>query len=138
MKLKFYTFIFIFLLGTSFFAQEATLKASVSKNKLGLNQRLRVKFSIDKQGGDNFSPPNFNNFKVVGGPSQSVSQSWINGTVSFTQSYTYIIQPKRKGELSIERATIKIGGKTLKSEPIKIIVLDAIDIPKNPNDPPYL
>jgi hypothetical protein len=138
MKLKFYTLIFIFLLGTSFFAQEATLKASVSKNKLGVNQRLRVKFSINKQGGDNFSPPNFNNFKVVGGPSQSVSQSWINGTVSFTQSYSYIIQPKRKGELSIGSATIKIGGKTLKSEPIKIIVLDAIDIPKNPNDPNYI
>jgi hypothetical protein len=138
MKLKFYTFIFVFLLGTSFVAQEATLKASVSKNKLGVNQRLRVEFSIDKQGGDNFSPPNFKNFKVVGGPSQSVSQSWINGTVSFTQSYSYIVQPKRKGEFSIGSATIKIGGKTIQSEPVKIIVLDAIDIPKNPNDPNYI
>ncbi|MFQ3182658.1 MAG: hypothetical protein ACJA17_000184 [Polaribacter sp.] len=138
MKLKFYISIFIFLLGASFTAQEATLKASVSKNKLGVNQRLQVKFSIDKQGGDNFSPPNFNNFKVVGGPSQSVSQSWINGTVSFTQSYSYILEPKRKGELSIGSATIKIGEKILQSKPIKIIVLDAIDIPKNPNDPNYI
>jgi hypothetical protein len=138
MKLKFYTFIFVFLLGTSFMAQEATLKASVSKNKLGVNQRLRVEFSIDKQGGDNFTPPNFNNFKVVGGPSQSVSQSWINGTVSFTQSYSYIIQPTKKGELSIGRAAIKISGKIIQSEPIKIIVLDAVDIPKNPNDPNYI
>jgi hypothetical protein len=138
MKLKFYISIFIFLLGASFTAQEASLKASVSKNKLGVNQRLRVEFSIDKQGGDNFSPPNFKNFKVVGGPSQSVSQSWINGTVSFTQSYSYILEPKRKGELSIGSATIKIRGKTLQSKPVKIIVLDAIDIPKNPNDPNYI
>jgi hypothetical protein len=105
---------------------------------LGVNQRLRVEFSIDKQGGDNFTPPNFNNFKVVGGPSQSVSQSWINGTVSFTQSYSYIIQPTKKGELSIGRAAIKISGKIIQSEPIKIIVLDAVDIPKNPNDPNYI
>ena len=119
-------------------AQEATLKAKVSKNKLGINQRLRIEFAINKQGGDNFSPPRFTNFKIVGGPSQSVSQSWINGKSSFTQSYTYIIQPKRKGELVISAASIKIGGKIIKSEPVKIIVLDAVDLPKNPNDPNYI
>ena len=138
MKLKFYISLFICLLSISLVAQEATLKAKVSKNKLGVNQRLRIEFSIDKQGGDNFSPPNFANFKVVGGPSQSVSQSWINGKVTFSQSYTYIIQPKRKGAFSIASASIKIGGKFIKSEPVKIIVLDAVEIPKNPNDPNYV
>ena len=138
MKLKFYISLFIYLLSISLVAQEATLRAKVSKNKLGVNQRLRIEFSIDKQGGDNFSPPKFTNFKVVGGPSQSVSQSWINGKVTFSQSYTYIIQPKRKGAFSIASASIKIGGKFIKSEPVKVIVLDAIEIPKNPNDPNYV
>jgi len=131
-------FIFLFLLSLSTIAQEATLKTTISKNKLGINQRLRIEFSIDKQGGDNFSPPNFNNFRVVGGPSQSISQSWINGKVSFSQSYTYIIQPVRKGTFTIGSASIKIGGIFIKSEPVKIIVLDAIEIPKNPNDPNYI
>ena len=138
MKLKFYISLFICLLSISLVAQEATLKAKISKNKLGVNQRLRIEFSIDKQGGDNFSPPKFTNFRVVGGPSQSVSQSWINGKVTFSQSYTYIIQPKRKGAFSIASASIKIGGKFIKSEPVKVIVLDAIEIPKNPNDPNYV
>ena len=138
MKLKFYISLFICLLSIPLVAQEATLKAKVSKNKLGVNQRLRIEFSVDKQGGDNFSPPNFANFKVVGGPSQSVSQSWINGKVTFSQSYTYIIQPKRKGAFSIASASIKVGGKFIKSEPVKVIVLDAIEIPKNPNDPNYV
>ena len=89
-------FIFLFLVTFSAVAQEATLVAKVSKNKLAVNQRLRIEFSINKQGGDDFSPPKFTNFKVVGGPSQSVSQSWVNGKASFSQSYTYIIQPKRK------------------------------------------
>ena len=138
MNLKFYILFFISLLSSVGIAQEATLAAKVSKNKLGLNQRLRIEFSIDKQGGDNFSPPKFTNFKVVGGPSQSVSQSWINGRASFSQSYTYIIQPKRKGELIIGAANIKIGGKIIKSNPIKIIVLDAVNLPKDPNDPNYV
>lgn len=135
---KGFLLILLWLLTTNLMGQDATLKTTVSKNKLGVNQRLRVEFSIDKQGGDNFSPPSFNNFKVVGGPSQTVSQSWVNGKASFHQSYIYIIQPKRKGELTIGKASIKIGGKTITSKPVKIIVLDAVEIPKDPNDPNYI
>jgi len=138
MKLKFYITTFISLLTLVTAAQDATLIAKVSKNKLGLNQRLKIEFSINKQGSDQFTPPKFTNFKVVGGPSQSVSQSWVNGKVSFSQSYTYIIQPKRKGEITIGTASVKIGGKFIRSKPIKIIVLDAVEIPKNPNDPNYI
>ena len=138
MKIKFHIALFISLLSLIATAQEAVLTAKVSKNKLGVNQRLKIEFTINKQGGDNFSPPKFSNFKVVGGPSQSVSQSWINGKVTFSQSYSYIIQPKRKGELTIGSASIEIAGKNINSKPIKIIVLDAIEIPKDPNDPNYI
>ncbi len=62
---------------------KAEFKTTVSKSKLGVNERFRIVFSINKQGADNFTPPSFENFKVVGGPSQSVNQSWINGKVSF-------------------------------------------------------
>ena len=120
------------------FAQEPVLSVKVSKNKLGVNQRLRVEYKINKQGGDNFAPPNFKNFKVVGGPSQSVSQSWINGKVSFTQSYTYIIQPKKQGEFNLPSASIEIDGKTIQSNPVKVIVTKAVETPKDPNDPNYV
>lgn len=138
MKLKFYILLFISFCTLTIVAQEAKLTAKVSKNKLGVNQRLRIEFAINKQGADNFKPPSFKNFRIIGGPSQSVSQSWINGKVSFSQSYTYIIQPKRKGELTITSASIEIGGQKIKSEPKKIIVLAAVDIPKDPKDPNYI
>ena len=79
-------FIFLFLTTVSFVAQEATIKAKVSKNKLGLHQRLRLEFSINKQGGDNFTPPNFTNFKVVGVPRQSTSHTWVGGNGSVCES----------------------------------------------------
>lgn len=138
MKLKFYISIIISLLTLSVYAQKAELKVNVSKNELGLNQRLRVEFSVNKQGADNFKPPKFTNFKVVQGPSQSVSQSWVNGKVSFSQSYSYILKPKRKGELIIEPASIAINGGIINSKMVKIIVSDPIDIPENPNDPDYI
>lgn len=138
MKLKFYISIFIVLLAFEGAAQNAELNVKVSKNKLGLNQRLRIEFSINKQGADDFSPPKFDDFRVIQGPSQSVSQSWVNGKVSFSKSYTYIIKPKRKGELIIGAASIKLNGATLNSKMMKVVVLDPVEMPKNPNDPEYI
>jgi hypothetical protein len=120
------------------FAQKTELKVKVSKNKLGVNQRLRIEFSINKQGADDFTPPKFDDFRVIQGPSQQISQSWINGKVSFSKTYTYIIKPKRKGELIISPASIKLNGATINSKMMKIVVLDAVDLPKNPNDPEYI
>ena len=112
--------------------------SAVSNNKLGLNQRLRIEYSINKQGADNFKAPDFQDFQVIQGPSQSVSQSWINGKVSFTQSYTYILKPKRRGELIIKPASISINGGTIDSKMMKIIVTEPIAEPDNPNDPDYI
>lgn len=126
----------------SFFTQailsQATFTTSVSKNKLGVNQRVKIIFSINKQGADNFSPPSFKNFKVVAGPSQSINQSWINGKVTFSQSYTYMLQPKNIGTFTVPGATIELNGEKLTSNTVKITVSEAVEIPQNPNDPQYI
>ena len=113
-------------------AQEAKLTTTVSKNKLGLNQRLRVEFSINKQGGDNFTPPRFQNFRIVGGPSQSISQSYFNGKSSYKQSYSYIVQPTKKGILIIPAASIDVDGKKIKSDARKSPCFRSCRHPKRP------
>lgn len=133
-----YMLILCALLSWPAFAQTPELVTTVSKNKLGLNQRLKIQFTINQQGADNFEPPNFKNFRIVSGPSQSISQSWINGKASFSQSYSYIIKPLNKGEFIIPHAAINLNNKILKSNPIKVIVLDPVEIPKDPNDPNYI
>ena len=136
-NIKFLLIIFI-LLSLTCYAQEPTLIATLSKNKLGINQRVKITFTINKQGGDNFEVPKFKNFDIIGGPSQSIKQSWINGEASFSQSYSYIIKPLRKGEFSIPSASIKLNEKIIRSKPVKIIVTDAVEIPLDPNDPNYI
>ncbi|MGV6846025.1 MAG: BatD family protein [Lutibacter sp.] len=131
-------FFSLLLLTTSILTAQITFKTEVSKNKLGVNQRFRIEFSVNKQGADNFQPPSFSNFDVVGGPSSSVNQSWINGKASYSQSYIYILQPKRKGEFTIAPATIEYEGKIIKSNSVKITVVKAVDIPKDPNNPLYI
>ncbi len=118
-------------------AQEVSFDAKVSKKQLGINERLRVDFTTNTDG-DNFEPPSFENFTVVGGPSQSINNSWINGVRSFSKSYSYFLAPKKRGEFTIGQATIEIDGKTYKTLPVKITVTAAIDKPKDPNDPNYI
>ena len=138
MSFRIYITFFVSLITTFLFAQEPELSVKVSKNKLGVNQRLRVQYTINKQGGDNFKPPNFQNFKVVAGPSQMVNQSWVNGVVSFSQTYTYVIQPKAVGDFSLPAASIEIDGKTITTQPVKVKVTKAVEVPKDPNDPNYI
>ncbi len=122
----------------SLFAQ-VQFEAKVSKNSLGLNERLRVDFTMNADG-DNFAPPNFEScgFKVVGGPSQSVSQSWINGKSSFNKSYIYILLPTQKGSLTLKQASVEINGQIYKTLPVKINVTNAVEIPKDPNEAPAI
>ena len=114
-----------------------TFQAKVSKKKLGLNERLRVDFEMNKDG-DNFKSPNFDGFTVVGGPNQSVSHSWFNGKRNFSKTYSYFLAPKKMGTFTINQATIEIDGTTYKTSPITINVTKAIEVPENPNDPDYI
>lgn len=77
-------------------------ETKVSKNSLGLNERLRVDFIMNDDG-DNFTPPNFDGFRVVGGPSQQVSQSWINGRSSFQNRILIICCLCKKEHLQFVR-----------------------------------
>jgi hypothetical protein len=88
--------------------------------------------------GDNFTPPSFEKFKVVGGPSQSISNSWINGERTYSKTYTYFLAPKKRGSTNIGQASIEVKGVIYKTSPIEINVTAAVDVPKDPNDPEYL
>ena len=116
------------------FAQDGdaiTFEMKLSKEKLGINERLRVEFAMNKDG-DNFNPPSFEGFRVVMGPSQSISSSWINGKRSFSKSYSYILKPTAQGNFTIGQATIEIDGETYKTLPRKVQITAAVD---NPNAP---
>jgi len=123
---------------SSMVAQEAAFKTAVSKTRLGLNERIRVVYSMNRQGADNFNIPNLENFKIIAGPMLGQSFSDFNGKTSFMVSYTYTMQPLKKGTVQIPQATIEYKGKTMRSTPVEVVVTDAVEIPKDPNDPKYI
>lgn len=128
---KIYLLWSVLLLCFSHGMAQVSFQTKVSKNRLGLNERLRVSFEMN-QNGDNFTPPSFDGFNVVGGPNQSVSNSWVNGVRSFSKSYTYFLTPTRKGKITIAQASIEIDGEVYKTTPIQVEVTQAVN---NPNSP---
>ena len=127
----------LFLISFQGAIAQVQFEAKVSKTTLGLNETLRVDFSMNADG-DNFSIPNFDGFRVVGGPSQQISQSWINGRSSFNKAYSYYLLPLQKGVLTIKSAKIEINGQIYKTNPINITVTNAIPKPRDPNQQPQL
>jgi len=109
----------------SFAQNEIEVEASVSRSNLSLNERFT--YRVEVRGESQLSLPDveisdFNDFQIVGGPSQSTNFSFINGEISSSATYSWILEPRREGSFIIEPALLKQRGKTYKSESISISV----------------
>lgn len=123
-------FILFLSLNSLILSAQVNFEASVSKSKLALNERLRVDFVMN-QNGDNFSPPEFNNFQIIGGPNQSVKTLYVNGEREFSKTYSYFLKPLKKGKLKINQASIEIDGEIYKSLQVEVLITDSV---KQPSD----
>ena len=138
MKIKIF-FILFFTCYANVYTQDqgVSFVAQVSKKTLGVNENLRVDFKMNKDG-DNFEAPNFEGFRVVGGPNQSVSNSYINGKRTFLKIYSYYVTPLKTGTLTIGQSKIEIDNKIYKTSRIKVKVSESINLDKRPSDASYV
>ncbi|GAA4973033.1 BatD family protein [Algibacter aquimarinus] len=137
MKLIKHISILLLILTTGLVSAQVEFVAKASKQKLGINERLRIDF-IMNQDGDNFNPPSFSGFNLIGGPNQSVKNVYSNGVRTYKKTYSYFLSPKTRGTLTIGQASITIDDEVYKTVPIKVEITAAVDKPKDPNDPNYI
>lgn len=110
----------LLILGIDLSAQ--SFSAAVDRNPMSLGDQFQVTFTLSGEG-HSFRPPSFENFNFLGGPAQSQSyRSDSRGNMERTIAFTYYLQAAKEGTFTIESATIISGGKTIKSNPIKIVV----------------
>ena len=129
---KHFLFTFIALCTSMVTLAQFQFKAEVSSQSMGINQRLEVRFTMNDDA-DDFKRPAFEGFDIVGGPMQSVSHSWVNGRSSMEKSFSFFIQPKRKGAITIGPASVVHEGKLYKSNSITVKVGDAVqEEPRQP------
>ena len=102
-------------------AQSGTFTATVDNNRIAMGEQIEITFTLNGSG-KNFQPPAFSDFVVPSGPNQSTSMQFINGAMSQSVSYSYVLQPRAEGKFTVGPATIESGGRKIQSNNITIEV----------------
>lgn len=106
-------------------AQDPVFEAFADARQVLANQYFEVTFTLKNAEGRNFSPPAFNNFAILSGPARGISTTIVNGKVSKEMSFTYTLQPRKKGTFTIGPASVQVGGQRLRTKSLRIEVLEA-------------
>jgi hypothetical protein len=118
-------FSWMFILTTISFAfataQNTSFTASVDRNRIAMGEQIEITFTLNGSG-KNFQPPPFSDFLVLSGPNQSTNMQYINGAMSQSVAYSYVLQPRAEGKFTIGAATIESNGKKIQSNNISIEV----------------
>jgi len=116
--------LFIALISTAK-AQEPTFTAR-AQSAVVVGDKFQLVYTLNQKGSD-IRLPALQNFQTLMGPSTSYSTSTsiINGQVSreTTYTFTYIIKATKEGEYTLPPASIKVDGKKVMSNTLKIRVV---------------
>ena len=103
-------------------------KAEISKDAVMIGEPFMIEYKVN-QTFDNFTLPEFENFKLISGPNTSMQQSinMLNGEMTKTISvtYTYYFRALNPGTHTIQPAEIIIEGEYFYSNTIDVIVIDS-------------
>lgn len=109
-----------------FVLQAETPSIEVRVDRDTLTTRETLNLSIVIKGGSALSTPdipNRGNFDVVGQSTGNAIEI-INGQMSVTKSFDYVLKPRGKGNFTIGPIKAHIEGTTYSSSPIKVTVLE--------------
>lgn len=119
--MKKYASILIFLLAIAFQGNAQKFVAQASKTKVAAGETFQITYILNASGGGFKAPPLFD-FEVYGGPNQSQSVSIVNGNMTQTISWSFILAAKKEGKFTIAPATVNSGGTKLESNSLTIEV----------------
>ena len=112
---------------------DGSFVATVDKTRAAPGDQIEITFTLSgSNGGKSFRPPAFTDFLVLAGPNQSTNMQFINGVVSSSVSYTYVLQPRSEGKFTIAPAAIEYNGKQLQTQPVGVEVVKGAARPNGP------
>ena len=92
-------------------------------------ENFRIEFTVNAEPERNsFEAPTFEGFQLVAGPvtSRGSNMYIVNGSMEKTEyhTYTYVLQGTAKGKYTIGSAAIAVAGKSYRTQPVTIEVVD--------------
>jgi hypothetical protein len=112
--------VLLFLVPVAAHTADFTLRSEVDARKVGLEDQLQLTITVEGSGGPEDVPlPALTNLEAMGGPFQSTQISVVNGRMSQSRSYTYVLQPRRVGKAEI--GPVQAGGQTAPAIPVEVV-----------------
>lgn len=124
MRKVFFSFVLVLLGSSGVFTQSDKFTARINAEEVLEGYDFQISFVLVNAKGSSFVAPSFKDFKVVGGPSTSSQMSIVNGRSSQSMTYTYSLLATKPGNFTIPPASIRVGNQTIKSNSVKVRVLD--------------
>jgi len=113
---------------------DISLSIEVSADTIYMENAFKVQYTVKNGSASGFKNPVFKDFQLLQGPSRSSQMSFINGTRSSEESYTYYFKPNKKGSFNIPPFETEIDGQTYTSNSPIVIVVDNPDgLHQDPN-----
>ena len=106
----------------SMVGQEPVFTAVVSLDSVLLGNRLELTFKLENTQDGEIVLPDLEGFNLLAGPNYSSMMSMVNGAVTQSKSYTYILEPKDIGNYFIPPVSVMVDDKFLETLPIEIVV----------------
>lgn len=134
MKNQIFLILLGLLMGFSSFAQQekvSTFFTEVTYDTVAIEEQFEVKFTLkNAKAIANFEAPGLEGFQILAGPMTSQSMSIINGDMTQSMSYTYIVKPTDLGIFNIPATSIETETGILVSEDVAIVVVEQMERPK--------
>lgn len=127
------------LTGFSCFAQQekaSSFFTEVTYDTVAIEEQFEVKFTLkNTKAVANFEAPGLEGFQILAGPMTSQSMSIINGDMTQSMSYTYIVKPTDLGIFNIPATSIETEAGVLVTEDVAVVVIEEMERPRRDNNP---
>jgi hypothetical protein len=101
-------------------AASFTVRSEVDARRIGIEDQLQLTLTVEGTGGPEEVPlPALTNLDIAGGPFQSTQVSIVNGRMSRSASFTYVLKPRSVGRAEV--GSVTAGGETAPAIPIEVV-----------------
>ncbi len=108
------------------YGQDTQVVARVSTDTVGVQDQFQLMVTISGANSGEASAPQltqFKGFQVISGPGVSTQFQWVNGRSNSSRTYSWGLLPQAEGEFTIGPIDVVVGGKTYRTEPLRVKVL---------------
>ena len=99
-----------------------SVRAEVDATRIGVEDQVQLTITVEGGSGEVALPP-LQNLRRVGGPFESTQVSIVNGAMSQSKSWTFVLQPTAAGKAEVGAAHVRTDGGEKATAPISLDVV---------------